>query len=282
MADNDRTRRLGGLKSNLALPGESNRRNVQGGVGQVQDQASPIVSEKALEQPVVKPRGLRGRTTVRREAPVKTAGITGTEMLRLGPRGQQDIFPRVAKKVEPRQIDTSVLTEKGGVSTLRGTKPPATEQPDFTRGKRLGGARKKKSFNILNFEGIENIFSSAGELAAHFASPGFQAQQRKARGVVAGRKGRIAELKSIDSSIKALSGALADVELSEDEELKSTLSTQLSEAVSQRRNVATGAGGAGRGLDMTTPEGFVTFLAGKNIPKEERLSLTRRLFADGP
>ncbi len=38
--------RVRGIKRNLALPGESNRRNIQGGVGQVQDQASPIVSEK--------------------------------------------------------------------------------------------------------------------------------------------------------------------------------------------------------------------------------------------
>lgn len=275
------------LRENLEPPGEASARGVQTRRGQVQDQDSPVVKEKALEQPLVRTGGIRGRTTLRRESPVVEPGkLTAREKFRLeGPGVRPELFPGPVKEA-PIKVAGERVT--GGLRKLAVPRPIEAEAeapPAEPRGP--GGikpaAAPKKSFNILNFEGIENIFSSAGELAAHFASPEFQAERRRARTAAASRKGRTSELKSIDSSIRALSGALADVSVQGDEELESTLASQLSAAVKQREEVSAGTSGTqGRSsLDLTTPEGFMTFLAGRNIPKEEGLSITRRIFADG-
>lgn len=270
------------------------KRNVGTGIatrrGEVQEQDKPVITDKVTEQPLVNVGGIRGRSTIRPEPETKIPErLTSREAFKLeGPGVTPELFPETKGEKAPttKIVDRNI---SGGLRRLVSPRPIEPEVVTTTTGvqrKIPGGIKRaaatpKKSFNILNFEGIENIFSSAGELAAHFASPEFQAQQRKARGVRASQRGRITELKSIDSSIKALSGALADVELSGDDALKATLTTQLSSAVKQRQEISTGGGGIRRGTDASTVEGFAAILKDLGLSNDEIKIAASRRFAEG-
>lgn len=291
-ANDDRNRRRGGLKRNLASPSESNRQNVLGGRGQVQDQTSPIVSEKALEQPLIKPGGV-GRSTVRREAPVTTTGLTAGEKFKLGPRGPQDIIKAgagIGRATEPaaaqglseedktllanlarRGVKSEPIIRNGKVVGLRGVPPkPEAEVPE------------KKSFNILSAEGIKNIFERSGEIAERRTTPGALARQERVRGATAGRKERRASLKQLDTSIKDIASTIEKLSITEGgDETVSALQTQLDAMIKQRSDVAAGVGGRGGKQDFSSPEGFVAGLAGQFPDRlKEITEFSKTLFAN--
>lgn len=252
-------------------------------IGQNNQQSRQVTSAQT-DQAIVKP--AKKPTTIGRGTARIPGKLTPKEAFRLSDPGPIDPSLTSAQAVKKAGIGTlppAAETKGEAIGRLALKKDPKVTPPRFDLQIRGTGAKKKKDFNILNFEGIENIFSSAGDLAAFFSSPEFQKEQRQARGRTASAKSRISELKSLDSSIKAISSALGGLEFSEDEALKTTLSTQLGDLSRQREEISAGAGGALRGgnLDLQTPEGFLTFLSGKNIGKDERLSITRRIFADG-
>ena len=269
----EKIRRRGGLKQNLALPGESNRQNVQGGVGQVQDQAKPIVSGKALEQPQVKPTGGIKRAVGRVGRSIREVGLqpgaiatnlltkeTGGDRIASPARTEADIQGGIKKRIErgvavptfdkkgkligtERKIGTSILTQKDGVDILRGTKPPATEQIDFTRGTpiEVRGAKARRARALARTgrgaprgkQGID-IFASAGRLAESLASPEAQAERKLARGAAVRRKGRRADIKLANERIKVLSSTLANIpELEENEEIRSKITTQITDLISK-------------------------------------------------
>ncbi len=255
------SKKRGGLKRNLALPGESNRAKILGGRGQVQDQASKIVSEKALEQPLVKPGGLR-RTVGRVGRAIREVGLQpsaiATNLLTKGKAaGDRIVSPAITegevatatrkrkKKPEQRQIGTSVLTEEGGVSTLRGTRKPAPDI-DFTRGtaKEVAIAKRAQARalaktgrgrgGVRRGGGGIDIFASAGRLAESLASPEAQAERKLARGITAGRKGRRADVKLVNERIKALSSTLANIpDLEENEEIRNRITTQITDLITK-------------------------------------------------
>ncbi len=196
------------------------------------------------------------------ETPIKAGGSTA--------------FASPISGTGPRQIGSSTLTKKGDVDVLRGTRTPGPEI-DFTRGKPLKKAKgmKKKDFNIFNFEGLENIVSAAGGIAQELASPEFRKGQRRARGKLASRKARLAETKTIDASIKSISGALQGIAFTGNTELKNSLSGQLDSLLKQRANVG-GPVGAG-GLNVGTPEDTANSLVKAGFDKEEVASITRRI-----
>lgn len=267
------------IRQNLATPGSRNRSKILTRRGQVEEQDIPIQT-KATEQEVVKPRNLlSGRSTIRREQPIET--ITAGEMFRAGPRGPEDIITQPApkrRKKLPETIGTTRVSEKDDVFKLVGTGAPGQAKTPARKRKGGFGTRRSKDFNILNFEGIENIFSSAGQLASFFASPEFRARQRKAIGARIRSKEKRADLKSIDNSIKAISAALGEVELSGDTALKTTLSNQLSEALRQRQGLLSGGRATG---EFNTPELFAARLKGTGqFNNEEILSITNRLFTE--
>ena len=142
-------------------------------------------------------------------------------------------------------------------------------------------ATAKKGAGVFTEKGIRELFGSAADLAKMFASPEFQKKQRQARTTRIRSKSRLAELKSIDSSIKALSGALAGTEISGDEGLKSTLSQQLADAVSQRQQVSSGGGTSRRGADPSTVEGFASLLKELGLSNDEIKIAANRRFAGG-
>lgn len=301
MANDDRNRRRGGLKRNLALPGESNRQNVLGGRGQIQDQASPIVSEKALEQPLVKPGGvLKGRSTVRREAPVATPGATATELFKLGPRGRQDIAGAgagarpggVAGDVGPQGLSAEDRT------LLENLKRQGVTSEPIIRGGKVVGLRgkpvkpeaevqKPKKFTTFSIGGIENILSRTGELAERFSRPEAVAKQRRGISAAAGRKGRRAEAKSVNEQIKAVTTALKNTESLFDEEgeteisdFKTNLRSQLNNLIKQQADVAAGVG-VGGGPDTSTVTGFATQLKELGASNEEIQAMAQRRFGEG-
>lgn len=289
--DRNRNRRRGGLKRNLASPGENNRRNVLAGRGQVQDQTSPIVSEKALEQPLVKPGGLQGRSTVRPEAPVTTTGLTTREKFKLGPRGPQDIMKAgagIGRATEPaaaqglseedqallanlarRGVKSEPIIRNGKVVGLRGTPPkPEAEVPE------------KKSFNILSAEGIKNIFERSGEIAERRTTPGALARQRRVRGAAIGRKEKRASLKQLDTSIKDIASTIEKLSLTEgNETTASSLQEQLDNMIRERADVAAGVGGDRGGPDISTVSGFATQLKELGLSNDEIRAISQRRFA---
>ncbi len=176
-------------------------------------------------------------------------------------------FASPISKTGPRQLGTSILTKKGGRDVLRGTRTPGPEI-DFTRGKPLkkAGGMKKKDFSF---------FGAASEIAQELASPEFRKGQRRARGKLAQRKARLAETKTIDASIKSISGALQGIAFTGNTELKNNLSAQLDQLLKQRANVG-GPVGAG-GLNVGTPGETLNSLAKAGFEQEEALSITRRI-----
>lgn len=294
MANDDRNRRRGGLKRNLALPGENNRQNVLGGRGQIQDQTSPIVSEKALEQPLVKPGGvLKGRSTVRREAPVATPGATTTELFKLGPRGPQDIAGAGARPGKATEaVGPQGLSAEDRTLLENLKRRGVTSEPIIREGKVVGlrgkpvkpeaEVQKPKKFTTFSIGGIENILSRTGELAERFSRPEAVAKQRRARGVAAGRKGRRAEVKSVNEQIKAVTSALKDTESLFDEEgeteisdFKTNLRSQLNNLIKQQSDIAAGVGG---GPDTSTVSGFATQLKELGASNEEIQAMAQRRF----
>lgn len=295
--DRNRSRRRGGLKRNLASPGESNRRNVLAGRGQVQDQTSPIVSEKALEQPLVKPGGvLKGRSTVRPEPPVTTTGLTAGEMFKLGPRGPQDIIKAGAgigrATVKPGLVGPPNLSaeDRNIIEIIKKQNPTAT--PIFEGGKLLGfrgtppkpeaEVPEKKSFNILSAEGIKNIFERSGEIAERRTTPGALARQRRVRGAAVGRKEKRASLKQLDTSIKDIASTIEKLSLTEgNEETASSLQEQLDNMIRERSGVAAGVGGDRGRPDISTVSGFATQLKELGLSNDEIRAVSQRRFAGG-
>jgi len=148
--------------------------------------------------------------------------------------------------------------------------PPVTaRRTDF--GKRdiasRGGVRRQGRFNILNFEGIENIFNTAGELAAFFASPGFQKQQRIARSRNLLDKGKRADLKQTDTAIESTAKALDSVGISD--EVKNTLEGQLNDLIERRRKIVSGQG------EDSVLNDAARFLKAGFSPDETKLILER-------
>lgn len=285
------------------------RQNIGTGImtrrGEKEDQNRAVITDKVTEQPQIKVGGvnipIKGRSTTRREPigfrdkflesalpGLDDPSLTNAEALALVRKQEEERdVPTVAGGRGMRKTSAFIPQEPtvrtGGLRIA----PPVKEDTPVTQaqtqdrgvGRGVGRGGGKGRFNILNFEGISNVFNSAGELAAFFASPEFQAQQRKARGEQLTEKNRVANLNSINSSIKALSGALGDVELSDDTGLKSTLSSQLATAVKQRAEIVSGEGGIRRKLDTSTVEGFAATLKELGLNNEEIKTAATRKFA---
>ncbi len=223
--------------------------DVQARVGAIQEQAPGTVSEKVLDQPLVKPGGVRGRSTSRRRV---TAGVglgpkpTGLKQAKIGSISTPSVAlgPLTEKKAEPRQIGTSVLRKEGGVDVLRGTNPPATQQRDFTRGSAVEVAVAKKAKaralaktgrGVRRGKDTIDIFATAGRLAESLASPEAQAERKLARGAAVRRKGKRADVKLANERIKALSSTLANIpELEENEEIRNKITGQITDLITKR------------------------------------------------
>jgi hypothetical protein len=253
------------------------------GVGQRVQQKSQVTSAQT-DQPLVRPRDINRGARKRFKGSDPGPDNPNLTNVAAGARSKANL--PVPAESKPQALERTALKSKetpsGKVLAKDASAAPAPVGRG-TRGRpaiRLKGQGKKKNFNIFNLQGIENIFNSAGELASFFASSDFQEQQRIARTQAATSKNRISELKSLDSSIEALSGAIADVGFgSEDAALKTTLSGQLAEAVRQRREVSGGLGGGRRGLDTSTVEGFATQLKDLGFSDDETRTFTNRKFA---
>lgn len=236
--------------------------------------------------------------------------LTSNEMFKLGARGKQDIVTsRPSGASSSGKFGTSIGTEseitlpsgkKQRLLTLRGTKPPVGRNQDTAlsvaeqdaiegispeqranvtessqaamRGAK--GARRRSgggiNFDIADFKGIENIFSSAGNLAAYFSSPAFQAQQMKARGAQARRRGITAQTKATNERIKALSTALDSIpETDENVDVRNALTTQIKDLITN-------------GSQQDDPVlQFAEQARNAGFSKEEILSISNRLFGKG-
>lgn len=281
-------------------------------IGRGQQVNKNLITNKQIEQELVRPNkrlqrlGLKGRSTT---GPQLDDTLITKEKFK-GPIEESQILPAVKNERRnqgPKQIGSSTLTQEGGVFKLvgKGLKPntkgtlTSKSRIDFTRGspeeveaarefrkrqlarnRGIGLKRRSSPFNILNFEGLENIFSTAGELAAKFASPKFQKQQAKARGKILAAKSQRENIKSIDSSIKSLSAALEKATLGEDENLIKELTGQLSEALEQRKQIVAGIKPRQGPIDFSSPVKFFTSL-GNAFSDEDKEALTRRLFPNG-
>jgi hypothetical protein len=273
------SRRKGQLKKTLGIPEEEDK--VLTGRGQNVQQDSPVVSNKALEQQTVGVRK-RGRSTLRRpeEVPFSESQLTPKERFRLdAPRGAKKAVREgqgeLATLDTPREIVEPELKagegrassrvaggarRRGGFTELQKQKPGVVSEGPGPQG---GGL----NFNIADFKGIDNIFSSAGNLAAFFSSPAFQAQQLKARGASARRRSRTAQTKATNERVKALSTALENIpDIEGNEDVRNLLTSQITDIITN-------------GSEQDDPVlRFATLAKSRNFPREEISSLSQRLF----
>lgn len=244
-----------------------------------------IQSDKVTEQPLVKVGGTRSARITKPAIPVSLAlpsapgGISTSR--REGTQAIQALRTRKRQvetftDLKPTRIDLAAEEAPLGIAK-RGPVPFKFKPKEAVvkGGVRRGAAIPKKSFNILNFEGIENVFSRAGDLATFFASPEFQKGQRKARGAALGAKGRRADLKLQNERIKALSGVLKNTA---DPEQRSLIQEQISKMI----ETTSAVGGVRRGLDISTVEGFAATLKDLDIFSDDEIrSFANRKFAGG-
>ncbi len=262
-----------------------------------------VQSDKVLEQPLVNVGGVRGRSTVRPEPETRIPGrLTSREAFKLeGPGIKPELFPEPAKKTPAtRTVDRNIA---GGLREITPPRPIEKVTPGGIRTKPIGDptklkpgesigrfsigrttaeqenlrllGRKAGKPGVFTAKGIENIFSSARDLATFFASPEFQKGQRKARGAALGAKGRRADLKLQNERIQALSGIL---KTTADPERRSLLQEQISKMI----ETTSAIGGVKRGLDTSTVEGFAATLKDLDILSDDEIrTFTNRKFAGG-
>jgi hypothetical protein len=283
---NRRTR--GALKKSLGISGEDDK--VLTGTGQNIEQDSPIVSNKALEQQLVRGGARRkGRSTLRRpeEEPFTdpASQLTAGERFRLDAPKTEATVKRVAKGQGPLQPVGGARARTGGAINPR-TGERFTEKFGTSFGgvskegvltlvgpgeKAPAGARKPAGtgldFDILDFEGLDNIFSSAGNLAAFFSSPAFQSQQFKARGAQSRRKIATAQTKATNERIKALSSALENIpDIEGNEDIRGQLTSQITDLITN-------------GSEQDDPVfRFAELAKNRGFKREEIESLAQRLF----
>ncbi len=266
--ERNKNRRSGGLKQNLALPGSSNRRNVQGGIGQVQDQASPIVSEKKLEQPVVKPGGIR--RTIGRVRDL--FGRTGGSPSVIAAQGITKKLSDVASRL-PTPTRRPTTTAKAAVV-------PETEAPlkrgegrlTVTTGPRQGAKRGDVGGGLTELSRGVAPAKRKGSNIGRLAGALFE-QRSRAGGIAARRKAQRAETKATTGRIKALSSALKDTELLADVEGETKIADFRNNLRTQIADLA--IKGAGGGQDAVLNDAARFLKAG--FSREEVESIMGRL-----